>query len=105
MHSVTDGVSGLYLRSVQKGRIEFGDRGTRVEGEVVVHATVVELDVCVTRVFGDGRRTWYGVVLTSLDLSVPILATAADHVFVGELGENTSTVEVQTCSGYLLVRS
>ena len=39
--------------------------------EVAVHATVVELDVRVTRVFGDGRRTWFGVVLASSDLTNP----------------------------------
>ena len=39
--------------------------------EVAVHATVVELDVRVTRVFGDGRRTWFGVVLAPSDLTNP----------------------------------
>ena len=39
--------------------------------EVVVHAMVVELDVRVTRVFGDSRRTWFGVVLASSDLTNP----------------------------------
>ena len=34
-------VSGLYLRSVQRGRFSFGDRGTHVEGEVVVHGVVI----------------------------------------------------------------
>ena len=52
--------------------------------EVAVHATVVELDVCVTRVFGDGRRTWFGVVLASSDLSVSILATVAVYVLFSE---------------------
>ena len=52
--------------------------------EVAVHATVVELDVCVTRVFGDGRRTWFGVVLASSDLSVSILATVAVYVSFSE---------------------
>ena len=52
--------------------------------EVAVHATVVELDVCVTRVFGDGRRTWFGVVLASSDLSVSILARVAVYVSFSE---------------------
>ena len=33
--------------------------------------TVIEFNVCVTRVFGDGRRTWFGLVLASLDLTNP----------------------------------
>ena len=96
--------------------------------EVAVHATVVELDVCVTRVFGDGRRTWFGVVLASSDLSVSILATVAVYVsltcrshplvgvldvlsdseddgrgtlVVGVLVGSTPMVEVQTFSRYL----
>ena len=48
--------------------------------EVAVHEEVVELDGSVTRVFGDDCRTWFGVVLASSDLSVPILATVAVHV-------------------------
>ena len=52
--------------------------------EVEVHATVVELEVCITRVFGDGRRTWFGVVLASSDLSVSILATVAVYVSFSE---------------------
>ena len=52
--------------------------------DVAVHATVVELDVCVTQVFGDGRRTWFGVVLASSDLSVSILATVAVYVSFSE---------------------
>ena len=52
--------------------------------EVAVHAMVVELDVCVTRVFGDGRRTWFGVVLASSDLSVSILARVAVYVSFSE---------------------
>src|SRR4051812_26914335 len=42
-----------------------GSRGSsrsRASREVVVRATVV-VHVHVTRVFGDGRRTWFGVVL------------------------------------------
>jgi len=45
---------------------------------------VVELDVWVTRVFSDGRRTWFGVVLASSDLSVSILATVAVYVLFSE---------------------
>ena len=56
--------------------------------EVAVHATVVELDVCVTRVFGDGSRKWFGVVLASSDLSVLILAMVAVHVFVEGLDKS-----------------
>ena len=52
--------------------------------EVAVHAIVVEHDICVTRVFGDGRRTWFGVVLASSDLSVLILATVAVYVSFSE---------------------
>ena len=52
--------------------------------EVAFHATVVELDVCVTRVFGDGRRTWFGVALAPSDLSVSILATIAVYISFSE---------------------
>ena len=56
----------------------------RSSWEVAVHATVVELDICITRVFGDGRRTWFRVVLASSDLSVSILATVAVYVSFSE---------------------
>ena len=46
--------------------------------------TVVELDVCITRVFSDGRRTWFGVVLASSDLSISILAMVEVYVSFSE---------------------
>ena len=52
--------------------------------KVVVHATVVELGACVTRVFGDGSHTWFRVVLASSDLLVSILATVAVYVSFSE---------------------
>ena len=52
--------------------------------ELAVHVMVVELDACVTRVFGDDRRTWFRVVLASSDLSVSILATVAIYVSFSE---------------------
>ena len=58
--------------------------------EVAVHATVVELDVRVTRVFGDGRRTWVGVVLASSDLTNPRAS-----VFTVELDETHDDGEVR----------
>ena len=46
---------------------------------------VVELDVRVTRVFGDGRRTWSRVVLGVFGLSGPVLAMVVVHVRFGEV--------------------
>ena len=50
--------------------------------KVAVHVMAVELDACVTRVFGDGSRTWFGVVLASSDLPVSNPVTVAVHIVI-----------------------
>ena len=48
----------------------------------MVHTTVVELGAYVTWVFGDGSRTWFGVVLASSDLPVSNPVTVAVHIVI-----------------------